>query len=42
LGAAIAGGILAVAVAQDLFGFGHAAIPITPPDTGTSLRPRRP
>lgn len=42
LGAAIVGGILAVAVAQDLFGFGQEATPIIPPDTGTSLRPRRP
>jgi hypothetical protein len=42
LSTAIAGGLLAVAVSQDLFGLGHAADPIVPPDTGITFRPRRP
>lgn len=42
LSTAVAGGLFAIAVSQDLFGLGHAATPIIPPDTGVSLRPRRP
>ena len=41
LGTAAAGGLLAVAYSQNLFGLGHAAIPILPPDTNPDLRPRR-
>ena len=42
LSTAIAGGLLAVAISQDLFGLGHAATPITPPDSNPEFRPRRP
>jgi hypothetical protein len=42
LSTAIAGGLLAVAISQDLFGLGHASIPIVPPDSNPEFRPRRP
>ena len=42
LSTALAGGLLAIAVSQDLFGLGNVADPIIPIDTGVSLRPRRP
>ena len=42
LGAVVVGGLFAIAVSQDLFGLGHAAIPINPPDTNPDFRGRRP
>lgn len=41
LGAVIAGGILAVAVSQDLFGFGTTSERPIVPDSGDSFRGRR-